>query len=196
MNNDFSYVDLDLDVHPDDSIYFSEGTKSNLVIQYTSKFKHYQYLSLYYYKDKYNFIVRKLTDSPADLKSLFKLHFAKSKADVLVTYNMQEAYPFIYKIDVTRRHGLNNNLIINGDHIEVLKHTKDSLLIHGNILDLAIGKKESYVNEILYLQDETLFGKAINTELLLFNRDNKLYFYILFPEGQQTVPKGILKEIR
>lgn len=194
--HDFSYVNLDLEVHPEDSIYFSEVVKSNLVIQYTSKFKHYQYLSLYHYKDKYNLIVRKLADSPADLKSLFKLELAKSKPDVMVTYNMQEAYPFIYKIDVDRSHGANKDLIINGDHIEVLKHSKDSLLIHGNILDLAIGKKESYINELFYLQDETFFGKAINTELLLFNRDNKLYFYLIFPDGQQTVPKGILNEIR
>ncbi len=195
-NHDFSYVDLSFDIHPDDSVYFSETTKSNLAIQYTSEFKHYQYLSLYSYRDKYNLIVRKLADTPADLKALFKLEFAKGKVDPGVTYNMQEAYPFIYKIDVDRPHGLNMNLFINGNHIEILKHNADSLWIHGNIIDLAIGKKGSYINEILYTEDETIFAKAVNTELLLFNRDNKLYFYILFPDGKQTVPKGILNEIK
>jgi|GEM_PF-4511873 len=193
---DFSIKDVSFSAHPDDSIYFTEAVKSDLVVQYTSKSKHYQYISVYRYKGKYNLIVRKLSDNPSDLKSLFKVQAAKNTADLFVSYSMQGNPPFTYKIDVQRIHDANTNLTINGDHIEVLKHTKDSLLIHGNILDLAIGKKGSYVNEVLYMEDDLLPKRSINTELLIFNRDNKLYFYILFPDSQQTVPKGILNEIR
>ncbi|AEA43729.1 hypothetical protein [Fluviicola taffensis] len=195
-NNDFSYVDKTLKMSFEDSSYFTENTKSQLAIQYSGQYKKLHYFSLYRYKKNYNFIIRKLSDNTTNLKNNFKVVHAKNQNDGLVTYDLNESYQFIYKVDIDRSHGPNKNLIIDGKNIEVLKHTKDSLLIHGNIYDLSIGKKDEYVNEGLYMQDETFFRTAINTELLIFNRDDKLYFYILFPDGQQIVPKGILNEIR
>lgn len=194
--NDFSYVKKSFKVPVKDSMYFSNKLMQNLQVIYSSQFNDTRYLAFYTYLNKFNLVVRQLSVEKGNLFHLYKPILKKSSTDVLVRYDIEEMLPFLYKIDIERRNGANRQLMIDGESIEILKHTEDSLLIHGKFYSFSIGYSQHFVSEGLYLQDETFFRKPIDVELLIFNREDQLFEYVLFPIGNQSLPKKLIKEIR
>jgi len=193
---DFSYVEKKISITDTDSLYFSRNLISNLSVDYTCEYTDGRYLTSFIYLNKYKFIVRKLNNKPVNLLMNYKPIFEKNTTDLRIKYDIEEVLPFIYKVDVERNNFDNKNTIIDGEHVEVLKNTEDTLLIHGKIYDISIGTHNNYVNEGLYLQDETFYRRPIEMELLIFNRKDGLFCHILFPLTHTTVPNGLIEKLK
>jgi hypothetical protein len=163
----------------EDSVNFSNETLKNISLLFSKQYSQLNHISFYNYKGKYNLLVRNLSSDSVDLEKLYKIIFCKNTTDKFIAYGIEESDIFSYKIALNRKHGPNKHILIEGDNVKVLFRSKDTLQIRGDFYNVSLGKEGSYVNEGIYLNDESFFGKPVELEISFFNRLNGLNLFVV-----------------
>jgi hypothetical protein len=194
--NDLDKVKIDFKMHQEDVAGFCSETNNNLLVEYTKNFDGMNHFSLFIYKKDLRMILRNISSYKADLERFYNISFASTKVDTRIGYDVEELGGVNYKVALSRAHKVNTDLILDGEHIVVLKHNKDTLQIHGEFYNISFGKKDNYVNEGLYIQDESFLNKPVEMELLLVNKSNGLNLLLVFSDQQMKIQEGITNELK
>jgi hypothetical protein len=181
----FNYVKKSIDLNKKDSALIDDNLFSSISNMYTSSFSDSLYLSYIKFDDKSGIIIRKLKSH----EDLSKVHIEMNgkKTDLMITYDLEEIAPFNYMIDIKRKFPSIRRLYLEGDEMKILKRSKDTILITGKLINLAVASKNLQVHDGIYLQDETVFKSPIFTKILFVNQKESLYLYLCFANKQKSL---------
>lgn len=178
----------------EDSINFDLDVQKKLNISWTTYYGNLGHFSYYLFDKKYFLVCRNLSSEKVNLIDNFKLTKSKNKVDLYYSYALEELDLFKYKICANREHRRNLNFIYDGKITNASTRNKDTLHIHGFFTNISFGKFNSYVNEGLYLSDETFFKKQIELDILLINKNNGLNLYVIYSKNIK-ITDGITFEL-
>lgn len=195
-NFKLDYVKKTIDLEPSDSLIVGNYLNGQIQEMYTSRFKDGSYLSYVYFKDNSILVIRKFKNQIKDLRKI-KLDLNKeTETNDLISYDIEEVFPFNYRIDLDRTNLSINRIVVSDENVSLLKQYENEILMTGMLSEISFNSSKSKVHEYLNLQDETFYSKAQKSKILVVKKLKNTYLYLVVFNKKRDIANKLMSKLR